>query len=228
MSLPFTVEQFLNVFADYNQAIWPAQIVAYALGIAAVVATFTRSRHTGRVISGILALFWIWVGIAYFILHFRQINPPATVFGVLFVLQGLFFTIFGLFGSRLSFKASLGARGIIGSLCILYSMIIYPLLGYAFGHVYPHAPVFGVAPCPLLIFTFGLLLWTATRFPWYLLIIPAIWALLGLSAAMSLGIREDFGLPISGLVTIILLVIYNRRDKQLDCASISETFEESV
>ena len=31
MNLPFTVEQFLDVFAQYNQAVWPIQIVAYVL-----------------------------------------------------------------------------------------------------------------------------------------------------------------------------------------------------
>ncbi len=36
--LPFTLEQFLNVFATYNKAIWPAQIAAYVLGTIAVAA----------------------------------------------------------------------------------------------------------------------------------------------------------------------------------------------
>jgi len=30
--LPFTPAQFQSVFAAYNDAIWPAQIVAYMLG----------------------------------------------------------------------------------------------------------------------------------------------------------------------------------------------------
>lgn len=33
MRFPFTVEQFLDVFARFNHAIWPGQIGAYALGI---------------------------------------------------------------------------------------------------------------------------------------------------------------------------------------------------
>lgn len=47
MTPPFRVEQFLGVFAAYNMAIWPAQIVAYELGLIAVAA-FGRggfSRH---------------------------------------------------------------------------------------------------------------------------------------------------------------------------------------
>ena len=30
--LPFTAEQFLAVFVNYNNAIWPSQIAAYLLG----------------------------------------------------------------------------------------------------------------------------------------------------------------------------------------------------
>lgn len=210
MQPPFTIEEFLQVFARYNQAIWPVQIVAYALGLVVVVAAIKSFRNSSRLISGILALIWIWVGVAYFMLFFKAINPPAVVFGALFVLQGLLFAGFGVAGSRLQFQASLNARGIVGGIFIHYAMVIYSLLGYAFGHVYPSSPVFGVAPCPVLIFTFGLLLWTSARFPWYLLIVPTLWALVGISAASSLGIREDFALPLCCLITVILLVARGR------------------
>jgi hypothetical protein len=30
--LPFSVDQFFGVFASYNRAIWPAQIVAFMIG----------------------------------------------------------------------------------------------------------------------------------------------------------------------------------------------------
>ena len=39
--LPFATEQFFALFASYNAAIWPAQLVAYALGIVALVFALT-------------------------------------------------------------------------------------------------------------------------------------------------------------------------------------------
>jgi hypothetical protein len=57
MSLPFTVEQFLGVFSRYNEAIWPAQLVAYALGLAAVGLALWRQPYSDRTIAAILALF---------------------------------------------------------------------------------------------------------------------------------------------------------------------------
>src|SRR5699024_1608684 len=65
MNLPFTAAEFLAVFERYNLAIWPLQIVAYALGLVAVALALGRWRHADRSISAILAVFWLWTGAAY-------------------------------------------------------------------------------------------------------------------------------------------------------------------
>jgi len=86
-------------------------------------------------------------------------------------------------------------------------MLIYPLLGIALKHDYPRAPMFGVAHCPTVIFTLGLLLWTDNgKLPRYVLVIPLIWSVIGFTAAISLGIREDIGLLVAGIVTLLLLM----------------------
>jgi Family of unknown function (DUF6064) len=36
MKLPFTVEQFYGVFREYNTALWPAQVLLFALAVVAV------------------------------------------------------------------------------------------------------------------------------------------------------------------------------------------------
>jgi len=36
--LPFTTDQFLGIFADYNGAVWPAQILIIGLLVAGVAA----------------------------------------------------------------------------------------------------------------------------------------------------------------------------------------------
>ncbi len=59
MNIPFTVEQFFDVFRTYNIAIWPFQIVAYFLGVTALALSIHQNKLSGQVISGILALLWI-------------------------------------------------------------------------------------------------------------------------------------------------------------------------
>ncbi len=214
MNIPFTVEQFLNVFETYNTAIWPSQIAAYILGIIAVALVFRKRKYSAIFISIILAVFWIWMGVFYHIIHFSAINQAAMLFGILFVLQGILFLFSGVFFRKLSFTFSKNPAGIIGLVFIVYAMLLYPLLNYVFGHSYPHAPMFGVAPCPTTIFTFGMLLLSDTHVPKHILVIPFLWSLIGMSAAVNLGIIEDFGLIIAGIASTALIVLRNRKLKQ--------------
>ena len=85
-----------------------------------------------------------------------------------------------------------------------YGMLIYPLVGALAGHTYPSSPVFGVAPCPTVIFTLGVLL-CCLRPRWYLLAMPLVWACIATSAAFKLGMTEDFGLIVSAVVTALVV-----------------------
>jgi len=49
--LPFTIEQFLGVFASYNRAIWPAQVLAYLMGGLAFSLVFRKSRWSDQIIG---------------------------------------------------------------------------------------------------------------------------------------------------------------------------------
>jgi hypothetical protein len=211
MKLPFTVEQFLAVFQNYNEAIWPAQIVAYVLGALAVMLAFKKTNAAGRIISLILVLFWLWMGSVYHIAYFSAINKAAYVFGAAFIVQGLLFFIYGVAKPRLTFQFKPDFYSFTGLIFILYAMVIYPVLGYFLGHGYPRSPGFGVAPCPATIFTFGMLLGTDKKVPKVVLIIPLLWSIIGFFAAMSLSVREDFGLVVAGVVGTALIVIRDRR-----------------
>jgi cytochrome c len=60
--LPFTRDQFLAVFAAYNEAIWPAQVVAYILGAASVVMLFRALRSADLFTAATLGTMWLWTG----------------------------------------------------------------------------------------------------------------------------------------------------------------------
>jgi hypothetical protein len=208
--LPFTLEQFLDVFGRYNLAIWPLQVVAYGLGGLALIAAWRPSDRSSRLVSAILAGFWLWTGLVYHGLFFSAINPAALLFGLLFVLEGGLLLGEGVFRPGLRFAPRRDLSGLVGAAFVVYALLVYPLLGLALGQSFPRMPVFGVTPCPVTIFTYGLLLWTKQRVARRLLAIPLLWSLLGMSAAISLGIGEDFGLAVAGMLGTGLLV---RRDR---------------
>jgi hypothetical protein len=83
------------------------------------------------------------------------------------------------------------------------------------GHAYPQCPTFGVTPCPLTIFTWGLLLWAVRPLPKYLLVIPLLWSLLGVAVALKFGVWADAGLLIAGLVGSTMLLLPNAGQRPL-------------
>ncbi len=214
MKIPFTVEQFFDIFGSYNNAIWPSQIVAYILGIFVLALALRENRLSSRIISGILALFWIWMGVFYHIVQFSVINPAAWLFGIFYILQGLLFFLIGTILGRIVFRFILKPLPIIGGCFILYAMVVYPLLGISFGHSYPRSPMFGVAPCPTTIFTFGILLWAIKSVPVYLLVIPLLWSIVGMSAAVNLRVTQDYGLVVAGVLGTALMLNQNRKAKR--------------
>ena len=218
MALPFTVEQFLEVFRAYNDALWPAQLAVYAAAVAALAWAIARpSRASGTALGLVLAAMWILMGAGYHFGFFRSINPMAVPAAVLFVLEGALLALLAVRG-RLLFAARRDAWTAVGFVFIAYGMAIYPLLGFAFGHVYPRAPVFGVAPCPTAIFTFGVFLLAARKLPSWIAIVPLLWSFVGASAALLLGVREDLFLPVAGVVGTIGVVVRERGERATTAA----------
>ncbi len=214
MKTPFTLDQFFDVFRDYNETVFPMQVIFYLIGIAAIYLTIKTTARSDKIISGILAFLWLWMGIVYHLVFFKVINKAAYLFGALFILQGILFLTLGIFKPKLSFKLRFDTYGITASALILFALIFYPVLGYFLGHVYPASPTFGL-PCPTTIFTFGLLLLTDKKCPVVILIIPFVWSVIGFTAAFNFGVIEDTVLFIAGLITLPMLLIKNRKYNQV-------------
>jgi hypothetical protein len=204
--LPFSSEQFLSVFANYNNAIWPIQIAAYLLGAVAVVLLFFKTGKGDRVIAGVLAVMWLWTGFTYHGLWFSVINKAAYAFAALFIVQGCYLLYIGVYRGQIRFGLRPDLATGIGAAFVVYSAIVYPLIGVATGHRYPEMPLFGVTPCPVTIFTFGLLLLTILPVPRSLFAIPFVWSLVGGSAAILLQVPQDWLLLVSGCITLPLIV----------------------
>ncbi len=203
-SVPFTKEAFLEVFARYNEAVGAAPVLLSLLAAVAVIAALRSSRGS-RPLALLGAGLWAWSGAVYHLGFFRAINPAATLFGLLFLVQALLFAVAGLRRDPLRLRPRWTARGIAGGVLVLYALVVYPLLGWTLGEPYPMVPTFGV-PCPVVIFTFGLLLWSEPGPSWWLVPIPLGWSLVGGSATFSLGVTQDLGLLLAGPIATILIV----------------------
>jgi hypothetical protein len=203
--LPFTSEQFVAVFARYNAGTWPAQVDAYLLGGVVVLLLFRRGLWSDRTVAAILALMWAWTGFAYHLLFFTTINKASYAFFVLFAVQAATLVYAGIY-HRIDFGFPSGPATWVGAAFVFYAAVAYPLIGIAAGHSSSEVPMFGVTPCPVTIFTFGMLLLTLRRPPIFLLVGPILWSIVGGSAAFLLHVPQDWPLLFSSVIAVPMIL----------------------
>jgi hypothetical protein len=213
MKLPFTPEEFLQVFRNYNQSIFPLQVMFLFMALAVVLLLLKKIPASDSVINATLAFFWIWMGVVYDFKFFTTINKAAYAFGSILIAQGLLFIYFGEIRKKLTYQFHESPFKWIAAVLIAFALVLYPLLGYVFGHSYPAVPTFGL-PCPTTIFTLAVLLCSDKNMPKLLLVIPFLWSIIGFSAAFQLGVSEDVGLIVAG-ITVTALLLLRRKSSSI-------------
>jgi hypothetical protein len=179
--LLFSPRTYYRMIERHNEAVWPAQLLTMALGIGILVALRRPSTTQGRIISGILALLWMWVSWAFLLHRYATINWAIKYVVPFFVLEALLLVWWGVIGAKLSFAVNRKASGRLGTALFVLSLLLYPALAAILGRPWRQAEVFGIAPDPTVTATVGLLLLTSSRFRWGLLPMPILWC--GIAAA---------------------------------------------
>jgi hypothetical protein len=210
VGLPFTPDQFFDIFAEYNRTFWPVVVAMWLSSVGVLVAAWRNPGGQSRLLTYLLGALWAWNAVAYHAFLFTRINPAAWLFGALFALQALLLFWVGA-RQRLEYFSSTGRMRGIGLALVLYSLA-YPFLS-ALGHNYPTTPTFGV-PCPTAILTIGALLTVRGRVPVTLAIIPGLWGLIGGSAAVLLAVPTDYVLLGAGVLLIVVLSVPRMRPSE--------------
>ena len=217
MKTPFTTEQFFSVFEQYNSGIFPFQLVIFLLGIFSLFIVITERTGKNYIIGTLLSFFWIWMGAVYHIIFFSSINPPAYLFGGLFILQGIFL-ITETYGRRkLKFTFLGNSTDYLALFFIVFGVIIYPVISYLLTSSLSKTISFGL-PCPTTIATFGFFMLARKSLSGYLVIIPTLWALIGTTAALNFGVLQDFMLLITAIIANIIIFL-NRKQKHIKSTS---------
>jgi hypothetical protein len=202
VTLPFTEQQFFDLFRSYNQAVWPAPLVLTILAIVVAIWSLSSSvrAHSAALLP--LAFMWLWTALAYHFAFFSRINPAARAFGVLWFVGAVHFARRAL-RTETQVRSAPSVDRVAGTVLMLYALLLYPLLGTLGGHSYPAIPTFGT-PCPVAILTLGVLL--LVQAPPSLFIVPLLWSAIGGSAAFLLGVPQDLGLIVAGILTCVLVI----------------------
>jgi hypothetical protein len=204
--LLFSPRTYYRLIERHNVTIWPAQLLALALGLAIAVLLARPTRGRSRAVAGILALLWAWAGTTFVAGRYATINWAAWYFAWLFAAEVLLLGWLGLAAAGLRFGWRRDTASLVGSGLFGVSVVLYPALAPLFGRGWTQAEVFGIAPDPTVLGTLGLLLAAegAPRSRWALLGAPVLWCALSGATLWAMGSPEAWiVLPVAVLVPVI-------------------------
>ena len=210
--LMFSPQNYLRLMANYNQAIWPWQIIMFLLGALNLFAITYDVKHKDQLINLSLFVCWVWVGIFFHHRYFSVINWAAQLFVLLFVLQALVFLIFGVLLNKIRYRLSLDTdKAAItqstGLAIFIFSLVFYPPLTAYIQGDWARASYFGVAADPTCTATLGLLLMSKFSGRWYDFILPFLWCLISVTMSWLMFSKEALIILFMALLSLITLLI---------------------
>lgn len=205
--LMFSSRSYYRLIENYNAAIWPAHLLALVAGVVVIGAIARPRRHMQAITALVLAAAWGWVGWAYHLQRYAEINTAAPYFAAAFAVQAL---LMGSMPSRPPAAPHRGAPGLVG-----VAVFAYPLLALARDSgALRQAEVFGMAPDPTVAATLGVLLaWRAHPVMW---LIPVLWCLASGATLMTLKIGHAWLLPVLALAAVLARFMGSRTPRELN------------
>jgi hypothetical protein len=203
--LLFSQRTYYRLFELYNLAIWPAQILAIALGLAILALLRRGDAGQGRAVAAILAACWLWVAWAYLLVRYDTINWAASYFAAGFVIEALLFIWTGLVRNRLFLRPDRDLAGRAGLCIFLFALLVQPLIGPLAGREWVQVEIFGIAPDPTVIATLGVLL-MADRSLWELYVIPLIWCAISGATLWTMQSPDALVMPVVAVLVLCLTV----------------------
>jgi len=196
-------EVFLNNIGVYNDSIFPMQIITLVVAIILTYLLFVRpSTILNKLIKIYLSFTFVW-----FVLMFPFEGVFKIAFGLVHIVIAILFFI-DIFTAKIEFKFPETSGKRYFMLFLIFSAFaLFPLIEYMSGHLYPKILLFGVAPCPTIIFSLALLIGAVPKVGkliFILLIFSAISS--GLSAPIMFGVWADLLLLVSGIYGLIILI----------------------
>jgi hypothetical protein len=113
--LLFSPRTYYRTIELYNLAIWPAQLVGLAIGLAIVTLLVSNRRHRDRIIAALLAACWLWIGWAFLYQRYAQINWSAPWFAAAFAFQALLLAGVGVIAGRIAFQPARGPPPLVST-----------------------------------------------------------------------------------------------------------------
>jgi hypothetical protein len=211
--LLFSRSTYYRLFEIYNAAIWPAQVVAVALGLVILAPLWRRGGEArGRVIAAILAGCWLWIGIAFHASRYATINWAAVYFAWAFGVEAALLIWIGVVRGSLRFDRLADGAGRAGLAIFLFALALEPLIGPLLGRGWRQVEIFGVAPDPTAVATLGILVAARCRGRWLLMIVPALWCAITGAALLAMKAPAFWVPPVAAALSAVVAASQAQRE----------------
>jgi hypothetical protein len=203
----FSLHSYYRLFELYNAAIWPAQIVAVALGLAMGSGLHLPHRGSGlhrwrgRIIAALLAVCWLWVAIVFHAHRYATLTWSARYFAWGFGLEAGLVLWTGVIRAQLAFE-----RRPAGLAIFLFALVTQPLIGVLAGREWRQVEIFGVAPDPTAVATLGILLLATGRVRWELIAVPVLWCAISGATLLAMEAPAAWIMPAAAALVVSLAV----------------------
>lgn len=209
----FSARVYRRLFELHNEALWPWQILALALGIVLLFALTRRPAQTERIVPALLAAAWLWLAWAFFWRSYATINWAAAYMAPAAALQGVLLLWLAARPGGLPFgpaagMARSGGLGLFGA-----SVLLYPLLAPAMGRPWRSAELFGMAPDPTAIATLAALGLASGRARWAASILPALWCAISGATLWAIGAEAPLLPPLAAALALSLATAVGARQR---------------
>lgn len=206
--LLFSPRVYFRLLELYNAAVWPAQIVALAVGAVILGLLVRPSPARGRLILLLLGAAWLWVAWAFFWRHYATINWAAAYIAPVIALEGVVMILLAMLGRRTRFEFQAGTPDFLALAIFLFALVCYPLAPLT-GRPWETAEVFGIAPDPTAVATLAALALARGGWRVVLMIVPVLWCVITGLTLWTLESGEYFIAP--GLAALAIAVAIARR-----------------
>ena len=198
--LMFSARTYFRLFELHNRAVWPAHLLAAAIGIVLVIATIRGGDRVSKAACGLLALCWLWVAWTFHVQRYATISTAGFYFAAAFAVEAVLLLWLGFLREGLAPRGLRASRA--GLVILLFGLIGYPLLAPASGRPWTQVEVFGIAPDPTVAATLGMLL--AVRRNWLLWPIPLMWCAISGATLWTMRAPIWWILPALALLALVL------------------------
>ena len=185
--LMFGPDVYWRLFELHNRALWPLPVLAGVTGLVCLLLLSTRRSLAVR--TAVILVAVACLGAAYFCAtRYGPINWPANYAAWGFALEAGLLTV-TVSASRLTLPEVISrATGIAGYGLLALALVLYPVVGLAFGRSLAQAEIIGLAPDPTAIACLGVLSLVATG-GWMraLTVIPLLWCVSSAATLLALG-----------------------------------------